>query len=108
MKQGKILALALTCALMASPALALDLQQARGQGLVGEKLDGYVAAVKASPEINALVADVNAKRKEEYARISQQNGQTVSVVGKVAAEQIIQGLPAGSLYHGADGSWKKR
>ena len=95
-------------ALTAFPALALDLHAARTNGMVGEKLDGYVAALKASPEVNTLVADVNAKRKQEYARISKENGQSVDVVGKLAAAQIITGLESGSSYQAADGSWKTR
>jgi uncharacterized protein YdbL (DUF1318 family) len=94
--------------LAASPALALDLQGARSSGLVGEKPNGYVEAVKPSPDVLSLVGDVNAKRKEEYARISKENGQSVEVVGQLAAQQIISKLPAGSLYQGSDGSWKKR
>lgn len=93
---------------VAFPAFALDLKQARMAGSVGEKLDGYVAAVKPSAEVDALVVEVNAKRKQEYARISAENGQSVAVVAKVAAEQIINNLDAGVLYQAADGVWKKR
>jgi uncharacterized protein YdbL (DUF1318 family) len=92
----------------ALPALALDLHQARSTGMVGEKTDGYVAAVQQSPEVNALVADVNSKRQQEYARISQQKGQPVDVVAKLAAQEIINKLDPGSLYQSADGSWQKR
>ncbi len=95
-------------ALIAFPAFALDLHQARTSGMVGEKLDGYAAALKASPEVNALVESVNTKRRQEYARISKQNGQTVDVVAKLAAVQIINGLEPGSPYQGADGNWKTR
>ncbi len=89
-------------------AYALDLGQARSSGLVGEKNDGYVGVVTASPEASALVAEVNARRKSEYEKISKQNGQPVSVVAKLAAGQIIGGLPSGSYYQAADGSWKKK
>lgn len=101
------LALALT-AFTALPAFALDLQQARSAGSIGETTNGYVAVVKSSPEVEELVAIVNAKRKQEYARISQANGQSIDVVAKVAAEQIINNLETGNLYQAADGSWKKR
>lgn len=82
-------AIALT---FAAPAFALDLSSARSQGLVAETPDGYIRAAKPSPEVNALVADVNAKRRAEYERISKQNGQPVDVVGKLAAPQIAKGL----------------
>ena len=100
--------LAVMATFITFPAFALELHQARESGLVGEQLDGYAVALKASPEVNTLVTDVNAKRKEEYARISKGNGQTVDVVAKLAAQQIIAGLDAGSPYQGSDGSWKKR
>ncbi len=93
---------------LASQAFAMDLSQARAQGLVGETLDGYIAAVTASAEANAVVSDINARRREEYAKISKDNGQPVAVVGKVAAERIIGGLPSGSYYKSADGSWKRK
>lgn len=96
-------------ALMAAiPAMAMSLDQARSSGLVGEKLDGYVGVVKASPDASSVAADVNAKRKTEYEKISKQNGQPASVVGKVAAEQIINGLPSGSYYQSPSGSWVKK
>ncbi|MDD3370385.1 MAG: YdbL family protein [Alphaproteobacteria bacterium] len=94
--------------LAASPALALDLHGARGSGLVGEKADGYVTALKPSAEVSALVSDVNAKRKNEYARISKQNGQPIDVVAKLAAQQIVGNLAPGSKYQGTDGSWKTK
>jgi len=108
MKLRKLTLLALLGALIALPALALDLQSARSAGAVGEKLDGYVTALKPDPDVQALVAGVNTKRKAEYARISGQNGQPVDVVAKLAAQEIIDKLPAGSSYQAPDGSWKKR
>lgn len=95
-------------AMVATQALALDLHEARAQGMIGEKADGYVAALKPSSEVNALVSTVNAKRRAEYARISTQNGQPVEVVSKLAAPQIRQGLEAGAKYQDESGSWKTR
>lgn len=100
--------LALGLLLAAAPAFALTLHEARAQGVVGEKLDGYVAAIKKSSEAAALVDEVNEKRRAEYARISKENDQPVDVVAKLAAEQIINKLEPGEFYQGADGSWKTR
>ncbi len=94
--------------LLATPAYALDLHQARATGLVGERLDGYVAARKDTPEVQALVNEVNAKRKQEYARISAENSQPVDIVAKLAAEQIINDLEPGLFFQAPDGSWKQR
>ncbi len=92
----------------AFPAFALDLQSARASGSVGETTKGYIASVKSSAEVDALVAEVNAKRRQEYSKISAANGQGVDIVAKIAAEQIIKNLEPGHLYQAADGSWKKR
>ena len=94
--------------LIALPAYALDLDSARDQGLVGEKLDGYVGVVKDGPGVAALVSEINAKRRVEYQKISAKNGKPVDVVGKIAAETIIGRLKPGNYYQGPDGSWKKK
>lgn len=75
---------------MAAPAYALDLHSARASGVVAETSEGYIKAVKPSAEVNALVSEVNAKRRAEYERISKENGQPVDVVGKLAAPQIMK------------------
>lgn len=79
-------------ALVAMPALALDLHEARSSGQVAETPEGFIKAVKPSPEVDALVAEVNAKRRAEYQRISKENGQPVDVVGKLAAPQIQKNM----------------
>lgn len=99
---------ALVTFMAASPAFALSLHEARADGILGEKKDGYVAVLKSSAEANALAKEINDKRREEYARISKENGQPVSVVAKVAAEQIINSLDSGAQYQDAGGNWKKR
>lgn len=100
-------AAAILC-LISSAALGLDLHGARSQGLVGEKTDGYVAAIQLTPEVKALVEEVNSKRHAEYAHISQQNGQPVSVVAKLAAGQIVSKLQRGEMYQDESGAWKKK
>lgn len=107
MKFSRII-LVLSFVLGALPALALDLQQARSNGFVGEKLDGYITTLPGAPaDASSLVADVNAQRREEYARISKEKGQPVDVVAKLAAQQIINNLPSGSMYQ-TSGGWQKR
>ncbi len=100
--------LALSILSLSSPAFALDLNQARTQGIIGEQRDGYVKVLKPSADAQALANEVNARRKEEYARISRENGQAVNVVSTLAAQQIIQKLSAGSMYQDANGAWVKK
>lgn len=108
MKHVTLPIIAAIAVLWALPAAAMDFHQARAQGLVGEKLDGYTAPVSLSAETQAISEEVNSKRKQEYSRISQQNGQPVDVVAKLAAGQIIGKLEAGAMYQDASGNWKKK
>lgn len=89
-------------------AYAMDLQSARDMGAVGERLDGYVAVLTPSSEIDALVTDVNQKRRAEYARISEENKQPIDIVAKLASRQIIERLAASHYYQAPDGSWKQK
>jgi uncharacterized protein YdbL (DUF1318 family) len=94
--------------IFATPAWALELHDARAQGLVGERSDGYVEGLSNAGGVSLLVSDVNAKRKAEYARIAKEKNQPVDVVAKLAAAQIISGLEPGASYKDDSGAWKKR
>jgi uncharacterized protein YdbL (DUF1318 family) len=80
--------------LAALPALALTLDEARKDGLVAEQPTGYVKVVKSSAAVEELAKNVNEGRKAEYIRISNENGQPLDVVAKLAAEQIAKKLGA--------------
>jgi uncharacterized protein YdbL (DUF1318 family) len=82
----------------AGAASAIDLDAAKAQGLVGERTDGYVAAVAPSPaaDVQSLVADVNAKRQTTYAQIAQTNGTDVSKVAALAAQKVLAKAPPGT------------
>ena len=100
-----LLALAL---LMASlSALALGLDEAKARGLVGETVNGYLGAVESGPEVNALVAEINAKRKAEYQRIAQKNGIDLTTVEALAGKKAIDKTPAGQ-YVRIEGAWIKK
>ena len=93
---------------VASSASALDLDGAKRKGLIGERPDGYVEVVgDASPDVRALAADVNAKRRAAYERVAQQNGAPLADVAKIAGKKLIDGAPAGT-YVKIAGSWVKK
>ena len=81
----------------ALPSAALDLDAARAQGLVGEQSDGFVGAVSASPsaDVQALVSQVNAKRRAAYADIAKKNGTAPEAVAALSAQKLIERAPAG-------------
>lgn len=95
--------------LIALPAAAISLKEAQTTGLVGEANSGYIAVVQdSSPEVDALVAEVNAKRKREYASIAKRNNIDISQVAARAAEKLESRLSKGEYYQDNLGRWKQK
>jgi len=103
------LALALLLAIGAR-VFAAPLGDARAAGLVGERPDGYLAAVQPNPppDIAALVKDINAKRRAAYEDIAKKQNVPVDEVGALTAEKIKAKARAGEYFLNADGSWTKK
>lgn len=102
---NKLSMIVTTILLFSAPAFAIDLSGARSQGLVGETQAGYVARINGGAEVAELVSEVNLKRRAEYERISAENGQSIDVVAKIAAGEIINNLPQGAKYKDNKGKW---
>lgn len=98
------------CALMGSVALADPLSDAKAAGQVGEKPDGYLGAVSsgAPASVQALVADINARRKAEYQSIAAKNGQTVNVVEALVAAKLAGKARPGEYIMAPSGQWVKK
>lgn len=96
-----------TLILSCQTGLALDLQTAKAQGLVGETLTGYLEAVKATPEVQNLVNSINAKRKAEYQTIAKRNNTSLQAVEQLAGKKAIEKTPPGQ-YIKVGGSWQKK
>lgn len=93
--------------MICQPALALDLQTAKAQGLVGETATGYLAPIKTTPEVQRLVNDINGKRKQHYLQIAQRNKTQLNAVEQLAGKKAIQKTPAGQFVN-INGSWQKK
>ncbi len=106
----RILMLALllgTAGAWAAPGL--DLDGTKAQGLVGETVEGYLAAVNdpPAPAVAALVADINAKRLAEYQRIARENGLELAQVELLAAKKAIEKTRPGGWVR-VNGSWRQK
>lgn len=88
-------------------ALALDLDQAKDAGLVGEKDTGYLGAVVERPDVLALIADINAKRKVKYTQLAEKNNITLEQVEKLAAQKAYQKTQSGHYLY-VDGKWLEK
>jgi uncharacterized protein len=104
-----LLSLVFAALLLSSlPALALDLQAAKQQGLVGETPSGYLGVVASgNAEAQKLVDSINGKRKAEYEKIAKKNKIPLANVEQLAGKQAIEKTPAGN-YIKAGGGWKKK
>ena len=85
-------------------------QQARADGLIGEKTDGYLGFVTPpSPAVKALVDDLNIKRKATYTEEALANGATVEEMAfRTGCRLIKERTAPGEMYQAPDKSWKTR
>ncbi len=99
---------AIVMSLFLQTAWAIDIGTAKAQGLVGEANSGYLAAVDtpANADVNALIAEVNAKRKAEFEATARKTGATVEQVAYRFYELAVQKTAAGHYYQDAAGAWK--
>jgi len=95
--------------LVAVGALAADLEQAKRDGLVGERADGFLGLVVSSApaDVVALVNEVNAKRKAEYERIAKSNDLTLEQVQALAGKKTIEKTRKGDWIF-VNGGWQKK
>ncbi|WP_232219882.1 YdbL family protein [Pseudogulbenkiania sp. MAI-1] len=98
-------ALLLVCSTL---AMALDLDGAKSQGLVGEQPDGYLGVVKSTPEAVELAADINAKRRSAYEAIAKKNGATLDQVAALAGQKAIEKAAPGTYVKSSTGQWVKK
>jgi len=96
--------------LVAVPAMADALDEARAAGVIGERPDGLIGLVQGSAPANvkSLVQAKNAERMQKYQDISNQKGVPVEQVGAIAGEKIINGLQPGWFYMDASGNWVQK
>ncbi len=96
--------------LLMQGAWAIDIHDAKEQGLVGEANTGYLAAVQApaSAEVRALIAEVNEKRKARFESTAKKTGTTLAQVANRFYELAIEKTAPGHYYQDSSGRWKKK
>ena len=91
-------------------AWAIDINSAKDQGLVGEANTGYLAAVRqpASAEVQALIKDVNRKRRAQFERTAKSTGATLDQVRVRFYQLAVQKTKPGHHYQDVSGAWKRK
>ncbi|HET8711156.1 MAG TPA: YdbL family protein [Spongiibacteraceae bacterium] len=94
--------------LAAQFSFALALDEAKQQGLVGEQPTGYLGIVgKATPDVQALVNDINQKRRAAYEGIAKRNGTDITTVEQLAGKKAIDNTPTGQFVKMPEGNWMR-
>jgi hypothetical protein len=105
-----ILAAALLAFAPAAHAASPAIEQAKAEGIVGERVDGYLGFVAERVD-QALVAEVednNIQRRNLYTQMAQQQGVSVEVVAQTAGAQQIARTPPGQWYKDETNSWVQK
>lgn len=91
-------------------AIALTLDEAKARGLIGETPAGYVGAVSPSPspEVVAVVQDVNGRRRAEFQRLAAQHGTSVEQIGAVFGTKAYERTPSGQYLMDGSGNWYRK
>lgn len=92
----------------AVPTWALTLDEAKAKGMVGEKPSGYLGPVSGGADVQALVTEINQKRRQAYEEIARKNGTQLSAVETLAGEKAIQNTKPGLMIQGPSGQWIKK
>jgi uncharacterized protein len=108
MKNNLIAFFALCLMLGSFTVAALDLQNAKDQGLVGETPDGYLEAVKApDADVKQLIDSINSKRKQHYQKIADGNNTSLIAVEKLAGEKAMDKSKPGHFIK-PGGQWQQK
>jgi uncharacterized protein YdbL (DUF1318 family) len=106
----KKLFVALSLLLLLQNAWAIDIRDAKSQGLIGEANTGYIAAVQSPPsaEVRALIASVNSKRKTQFTDTASKTSATVEQVAYRFYELAVERTAPGNYYQDSSGRWLKK
>ena len=109
MRRTLHVAVAAAALLLALPAAASPLDDAKAAGQVGEQADGFLGLPPGAPSSARSLADqINAKRRVRYGEIAKKNGASPDAVAALAGKKLIDRTPAGQWMRGNDGKWVKR
>ncbi|MDT7042496.1 YdbL family protein [Candidatus Nitronereus thalassa] len=89
---------------------ALSLDEAKDQGLVGERANGYLGAVKSSPssDVQALIRSINSQRKQRYQEIAASNNTDLEAVEILAGKTAINKTKPGHYIQLPSDGWTKK
>ena len=96
--------------LLALPAVASPLDDAKAAGWLGERPDGYVGLVDSSAPsaVQDLVKEINTRRRAKYREIAEKSGTSVEVVARAAGAKLVERTAKGHYVLDASGKWLRK
>jgi len=108
LKNKKLKAITLLSAVFLSfSALAISLDEAKSQGLVGEDSSGYLGLVVQNADAQLVVDEINAKRKAQYLKLAKKNKLSLAQIEALAAAKTIEKTQSGHFVE-VNGEWVKK
>jgi uncharacterized protein YdbL (DUF1318 family) len=99
-------------AALIAPASAAppQIEAAKDQGVVGERIDGFLGIVDggADAALTRLVQDTNNKRRTAYDDLASQTGTSSQQVGRVSGEKLIAATEPGEYFMDDSGRWQQK
>ena len=93
---------------VATPALALTLDEAKAAGRVGEMPNGYIGVVESGPGVQDLVDSVNERRRVRYQEIADKEGAPLAAVEQLAGARLIERAGPGQFVMTSGGGWVRK
>ncbi|EKT57536.1 YdbL family protein [Providencia sneebia] len=91
------------------PALALTVDEAKNQGLVGETLSGYLAVINEDNKLaTELVSNINRERELKYSEIAKKNNLQTREVARIAGQKLVERASSGEYVRGINGQWLQK
>ena len=84
------------------------IDQAKNDGLVGERIDGYLGLVSASApaDVQAAMNEINIRRKSLYTKLARAQNVSIEVVAALSGEKLTSKAKPGQKIMLADGVWQ--
>lgn len=100
----------LAFSLITSPVWAISKDDAKAQGLIGERANGYLGIVTSSPsgDVKSLVKSINDKRRDAYNKGAKKAGVERSVFEVRMGQRLQDRAPSGHYIQLPNGKWQKK
>ncbi len=87
-----------------------EIEAAQQQGVVGERIDGYLGIVSGNvdPALMRKVNEINNKRRALFDQKAQETGTATAQVARISGEKQVERAAKGEYVMRDDGAWTRK